>query len=79
MNGWRGPELGLNGPVEEGRSLWCEANLRVPDHFAGMVLAWDIVKNALRAIPLEYAQVLYHAICDRPNVCLVQLHFDWQD
>jgi hypothetical protein len=50
----------------------------VADHVAGVVSAWDIEQHTLPANP-KYLQVFNEAIVDRPNVSLLQLHFNQQD
>jgi hypothetical protein len=71
--------LGLNGPVEEGGSLWCDAYLRVPDYFAGAISAWNIEKNSLVSDSTKYNQVLVEAVADKPNVHIIRLNADWHD
>jgi len=79
LNGWRGPELGLNGPVPEDKEPWCDADLRVPDYFAGALSAWNIEQNGLVADIPKYRQVMLEAVVDCPNVQILRLNFDWQD
>lgn len=70
--GSSGPSLGVNAPVEEGGTLWCDALLRVPDHFAGMVSAWNFVQDTIPET-LKYRQVLQNGIADNSNVSLMRL------
>jgi hypothetical protein len=74
LNGWTGPALGVNAPVEPGGSLWCDAFLRVPDHFAGTVSAWNIEQNTI-AGALKYQQVLRDGIASHPNVHVMRVLF----
>ena len=69
--------LGLCGPTEGG-PLWCDPQVRVPDHFAGTVSGWDIERETLLKAP-KYLQVLMNAIAGRPNVAMLELHFNWQE
>ncbi len=77
MNGWRGPELSVCAPAEPGAKLWCDAQLRIPDHFAGVVSAWDLGTNQIPAASGKYMPVLTEVIADRPNVHLVKLTPSW--
>jgi hypothetical protein len=79
MHDWPGPELGLNGAVEEGRSLWCDAHLRVPDYFAGTISAWNIEQHSLVSEAPKYTQVLMEAVADQRNVHIMRLTFDWKN
>lgn len=77
MEGWKGPELGLNGPVNDGNPLWCDAHLRAPDYFAGAISAWNIEQNTLLPKASKYYQILTKAVANQPNVYLIRLDFDW--
>lgn len=79
MNGWRGPELLVCAPAAPGSKLWCDAQLRVPDHFAGVVSAWDLGANQIPVASGKYMPVLTEVIADRPNVHLVKLIPAWQE
>lgn len=79
MNGWRGPELALSGPAGPGARLWCDAQLRIPDHFAGVVSAWDLGTNEIPATSAKYMPVLTEVIADQPNVHLVRLIPSWRE
>ena len=79
MDGWRGPELGINGSVEEGGSLWCDSFLRIPDYCAGAISAWSIDQNKLPSEPQKYLQVLSEGIAGQSNIHLIRLNFEWQN
>lgn len=72
LNSWPGPLLGVNAPVELGGRLWCEAAIRVPDHLAGVVSAWDFAQNTIPEAH-KYRQVLLDGIADNPNIQLMHL------
>lgn len=72
LNGWVGPFLGVNAPTEEGGTLWCDSLLRVPDHLAGMVSAWDFDQNTIPEAR-KYRQVLTGGIVSNSNVQLLRL------
>jgi hypothetical protein len=72
LNGWVGPCLGVNAPTEEGGTLWCDSLLRVPDHLAGMVSAWDFDQNTIPEAR-KYQQVLTGGIASNSNVQLLRL------
>jgi hypothetical protein len=72
FNGWPGPLLGVNGPVEEGGTLWYDPILRVPDHIAGTVSAWNFEHNTLPEAR-KYRQVSMEGIVSNPNVQLLRL------
>jgi hypothetical protein len=55
-----GPALGVNARAEEGKSLWCDAFLRVPDYIAGTVSGWNIEENTVPSA--KYLQVLANGI-----------------
>ncbi|PTB24489.1 hypothetical protein C9I56_33540 [Paraburkholderia caribensis] len=78
MNGWRGPELAVSAPVEQGSAPWCDAQLRIPDHFAGVVSAWDLGTNQLPATAAKYLPVLTEAVADRSNVHLIKVTSSWK-
>lgn len=77
LDGWHGPQLGLNGPVPEGDPLWCDAHMRVPDYFAGALSAWNIEQNILVSDIPKYRQMLLEAVVDQPNLQILRLNFDW--
>jgi hypothetical protein len=79
LKGWRGPQLGINGPVEAGGTLWSDAFLRVPDHFAGAISAWNIEQNSLSSTAPKYLRVMMDSVADKVNVHILRLKFDWQD
>jgi hypothetical protein len=72
LKGWTGPQLGVNGPVEEGGSLWCDPLLRIPDYLAGMVSAWNFEQGSIPDVR-KYRQVLTDGIASNPNVQLLRL------
>jgi hypothetical protein len=72
FNGWAGPLLGVNGPVEEGGTLWCDSLLRVADHIAGMVSAWDFEQDRMPEAR-KYSQVLVGGVANNPNIQLLRL------
>jgi hypothetical protein len=72
--GWQGPKLGVNAISREGE-FWSDPFLRVPDHFAGFLAAWDLANDAIPAAPLKYRQVLEDGIASRPNVHVMRLFF----
>jgi hypothetical protein len=72
--GWQGPELGVNA-LSQGGDFWSDPFLRVPDHFAGMLAAWDFANDAIPATPLKYRQVLEEGIASCPNVHVMRLFF----
>ena len=75
LNGWSGPALGVNAPVAEGTTLWCDPFIRVPDYFAGLVSAWNIDQGTIPATPAKYRQVLTDGIASHPNVHVMHLVF----
>jgi hypothetical protein len=72
FHGWPGPLLGVNGPVEEGGTLWCDPLLRIPDHIAGMVSAWNFEQGTIPEAR-KYQQVLTGGLACNPNVHLLRL------
>lgn len=74
MNDWPGPALGVNAPSENGSALWCDLLLRIPDHFAGTISAWDVEANTLASPLPKYEQILLEAVADKPSVQLLRLH-----
>lgn len=74
QRGWQGPELGVNAPLQSG-DFWSDPFLRVPDHFAGLLSAWDFQRDTIPAKPAKYRQVLEEAIAGHPNVHVMRLFF----
>jgi hypothetical protein len=72
LNGWSGPLLGVNSPVEPGGKLWCEAAIRVPDHLAGVVSAWNLAQHTIPEAR-KYRQIFLEGIADNPNIQLMRL------
>jgi hypothetical protein len=70
--GWQDPKLGVNAVSQDG-DFWSDPFLRVPDHFAGFLAAWDLANDAIPATPLKYRQVLEDGIASRPNVHVMRL------
>jgi hypothetical protein len=72
LDGWPGPALGVNAPVKAGR-LWCDAFLRIPDHLAGVVSAWDVEQNTLAESAPKYLHVLADVIAGNPKIQIARL------
>ena len=64
--------IGVPG-LSEIESPWFDDLVRVPDHIAGAVAAWDIDNNRLAASPKKYSDVLRQMFADNPNFALVRL------
>jgi hypothetical protein len=71
---WRGPDLGVNAPSQTGE-FWSDPFLRVPDHFAGLLSAWDFEQDTIPAKPGKYRQVLEEGVASHPNVYVMRLFF----
>jgi hypothetical protein len=71
LDGWGGPFLGVNAPTEEGGALWCDSLLRVPDHLAGTVSAWNFDQDTIPEAQ-KYRQVLVEGVASNPNVQLLR-------
>lgn len=71
--GWQGPALGVNQIPLPGERLWCEQHLRIPDHFAGVMAAWNLRTNEIPSASPKYLPVLAEAIADRKNVHLIKI------
>jgi hypothetical protein len=72
FNGWRGPELGVNAAPDNKQPPWSDVYIRIPDHFAGMISAWNFATDAIPEAP-KYQQVLGQAIAGKSNVHVVRL------
>jgi hypothetical protein len=72
LDGWVGPSLGVNGPIEEGGTLWCDSFLRVPDYLAGTLSAWNLGENTIPEAR-KYRQVGSDGIASNPNVQVLRL------
>lgn len=71
---WRGPDIGVNAPSQSGE-FWSDPFLRVPDHFAGLLSAWDFEQDTIPAKAPKYRQVLEGGIASHPNVHVMRLFF----
>lgn len=75
LDGWRGPQVGLGTQAPDDQTLWYDHLVRIPDHFAGAISAWDIAQGNLPADPQKYLQIVQEVVADKEQVQLIKLLF----
>lgn len=73
LEGMKIPKLACNDIPEEGGRMWCDAHLRVPDHFAGAISVWKLAEGATVSVSAKYGTLITRALADNPQVMVVRI------